>query len=125
MSCFRGLRVGSQGQTYDDELLQRISIFGGSIQEGPTKAVRGLCFHRTVAIKMAEIRRLRDYLDSAENAHHQLRHHLCIAQDTLASKEEKSRALATDYYCLNNGSRSCDSNTNDEREPKPGRAFEF
>lgn len=45
----------------------------------------------------AQIRGLRNPLDSAEAAHRQLHHLLCIARDKLASDEDEFYALAAGY----------------------------
>lgn len=73
----------------------------------------------------AEIRSLRDQIDSAEAAHHQMRHQLCIAQDTSAFRVGEFSAIAADNIRLTIGRRGRSFDTNDEPEPRWGRAPDF
>lgn len=67
---------------------------------------------------MDEIRGLRNQLDSVEDGHHQLRHQLCIAYTTLASKEKELSTLAGDYYRMKNCRQSRAFYTNNVQDPK-------
>lgn len=62
-----------------EELLRRSSGFGRYMQEGSSSIRQKAVISSDSRNQRAEIKRLRDQLDSAEAADHKLRYQVCIA----------------------------------------------
>lgn len=115
----------SRCQTCVDKLLQTISGFGCRMQERPTNSRQRAVISSDNRYQQANLRRLRDELDSSQAAHHQLRHWPRVVRDTFAPRGREFSVLAVDYFLLNNGRRHRSFETNYEQKRKRSVSLTF